>query len=179
MASKNQKIEALQRHLPYEMLMLRHTYGRIEREENQLIWNMALESFAVHARILEAFLTKDVDSRNFQAKDFSSTFPAIKDQSINSKLGKLNERVFHLGKQRVVHSYDKGGARDAELLFNWIEKRFWEFVNALDQKWVRHWDPARASPEPFVTIRTGNAPPSATNSTFSVSTMGGMTLTEV
>ena len=104
MASTQQKIEALERHLPYEMLMLRHTYGRIERETNHLNWNMALESFAVHARILKSFLTNDDGSGNFQAKDFSSTFPATRDQSVASKLRKLNERVFHLGKQRVARS---------------------------------------------------------------------------
>ena len=47
------------------------------------------------------------------------TFPARTDQSINGKLDKLNERVFHLGKQRVVHSDDRAGATDAGLLFNW------------------------------------------------------------
>ena len=52
-------------------------------------------------------------------------------------------------------------------------------MNALDKNWVPHWDPVRAKPEPLATIPTGNAPPSATNSTFSLLTTLGTGLTKL
>jgi hypothetical protein len=76
MASSEQKIQALEVHLPYELLMLRCAYRQIQSERNQLAWNMTLETFVLHARILEVFLTNGDDNRNFNAKDFSSTFAA-------------------------------------------------------------------------------------------------------
>jgi hypothetical protein len=170
MASSEQKIQALEVHLPYELLMLRCAYRQIQSERNQLAWNMTLETFVLHARILEVFLTNGDDNRNFNAKDFSSTFAAKKDQSVHRKVRNLIERVFHLGKQRVPISDGKGGKAWAEEIYGWIEKTFQRFVDSLDEELVSHWTPDRAKLETFLVVRTGNAPPSATNEIFSVST---------
>jgi len=47
----------LQEHLPYELKMLRYTYGQLLQKQHCLSWNAHFESFAVHARNLVNFLT--------------------------------------------------------------------------------------------------------------------------
>jgi hypothetical protein len=55
------QIEHLEEHVPYELLMLRFTLGKLRTEKHPLAWNAMLESFAVHARNLYSFLANKGD----------------------------------------------------------------------------------------------------------------------
>jgi hypothetical protein len=55
------QLEHLEEHIPYELLMLRFTLGKLRTEKHPLAWNGMLESFAVHARNLYCFL---INKRN-------------------------------------------------------------------------------------------------------------------
>ena len=56
MSSRQQKVMHLGDHLPYELLMLRHSYQRTFEDRYPLDWNASYEAFAVHARNLFDFL---------------------------------------------------------------------------------------------------------------------------
>ena len=81
MSSMNQKIEHLGDHLPYEMLMLRHSYQRTLENRYALDWNAFYEAFAVHARNLFHFLINKGGPNNFNARDFSKEAKAEDDCS--------------------------------------------------------------------------------------------------
>jgi len=82
MSSMNQKTEHLGDHLPYEVLMLRHSYERTLEVRYALDWNAFHEAFAVHARNLFDFLMNKGGSNNFNARDFSASFAGREDAEV-------------------------------------------------------------------------------------------------
>ncbi len=71
MTAPDQKLEHLREHLPYELLMLRHTYDRINGNRYTLDWNAYYESFTIHARNLLDFLNNEGTGNNLKAKEFA------------------------------------------------------------------------------------------------------------
>jgi len=65
------KMEYMEEHIPYELLMLRHTYQQMKSSNNQLDWNAFFESFCLHARNLYKFLRNDRVNTTFVAVDFT------------------------------------------------------------------------------------------------------------
>src|SRR5271169_3273197 len=100
MATQDQKIEHLTEHLPYELLMLRHTRERMSSPRYPLDWNAHYESFAVHARNLFDFLMNDATQANFKASHFS-TFKASKNAEVQRLIRQdFHSQILHLGKNR-------------------------------------------------------------------------------
>ena len=65
MADEQEKIAYLEERISYELVMLNYTFMRLltsppSSPEEQLDFNAYLESFAVHARNLVAFLSENV-----------------------------------------------------------------------------------------------------------------------
>ena len=144
MSSSEDKIKHLDDHLPYELLMLRHTYQQVNSDRNALDWNAFHESFAVHARILLNFLINDAGSTNFQASGFSN-FIAEKDATVQRIIRQdLNKQVFHLGKSRPSEADLKVAAANRKLVFEWIESNFRKFLEQLHKDWKPHWNSDRA-----------------------------------
>ena len=170
MSSMNQKIEHLGDHLPYEVLMLRHSYQRTLEDRYALDWNAFYEAFAVHARNLFDFLMNKGGSNNFNARDFSASFAAREDAAVQRLINQdLHWQVFHFGKQRKSEEDEKVGKEQRKAVFEWIEENFNVFTEALDRDLGPYWYPERADPEKVHgeltkapdTVAVGLAPQSA------------------
>ena len=107
MASAAQKTEFLKEHLRYEVLMLRHTYGRLLTATDQLDWNAFFVAFSAHARSLFDFLTGNTDSRSFKASDFIDGFEPPDPIRVRQKVRTLDPQVLHTGKSRKKKSDQK------------------------------------------------------------------------
>jgi hypothetical protein len=166
----NQKIEHLGDHLPYEVLMLRHSYQRTLEDRYALDWNAFYEAFAVHARNLFDFLMNKGGSSNFNARDFSASFAAREDAAVQRLINQdLYWQVFHFGKQRKSEEDEKVGKEQRKAVFECIEENFNVFTEALDRDLGPYWYPERADPEKVHgeltkapdTVAVGLAPQSA------------------
>jgi hypothetical protein len=148
--TQDQKIEHLKGHLPYELLMLRHTRERMNSPLYPLDWNAHHESFAVHARNLFDFLMNDATSANFKVSHFSTTFKAKKNDEVQRIIRQdLHSQVLHLGKNRESDEDKKVGHEKREKVFRWLEENMSSFVGGLDSSFKTHWDSDRADPNKF------------------------------
>jgi hypothetical protein len=126
------QLEHLEEHIPYELLMLRFTLGKLRTEKHPLAWNGMLESFAVHARNLYWFLiNKRNDAEDHIAREFAETYTVPNASDMTGPFQRLNQQVMHLGKQRKKISTDKFHTDDAEKVANWIEIAMPKFRAAL------------------------------------------------
>jgi hypothetical protein len=126
------QLEHLEEHIPYELLMLRFTLGRLKGEKHPLAWNAMLESFAVHARNLYWFL---INKRNHQedhvASDFTVSYMVPSKSAMMGPFQRLNQQVMHLGTQRKKADTEKFQSDDAEKVAKWIEGALPKFREAL------------------------------------------------
>jgi hypothetical protein len=150
MASQQQKIEHLDHHLRYEVLMLCHAHSRMNSPGYPLDWNAYYEAFAVHARVLLDFLENKSDGRNFRKSDFSGTFKAETDQEIQRIVRQeMNCQVLHFGKSRKSEPSGKVDLEKVNRVHKWVIDNFSRFLAELDNDLRGHWDPDRANPEKF------------------------------
>jgi hypothetical protein len=134
----------LEEHLPYELKMLRYTYGQMLQEQHYLSWNAHFESFAVHARNLVKFLTNS-DTGNLKAGDFVQDYRArIGDEK--GAMTRLLNQVFHLAKKRPKEVVDKFDTKDAKEVSDWIEKNFRDFLSKLECEQRDLFDKAKSDP---------------------------------
>ncbi|MBR1298535.1 hypothetical protein [Bradyrhizobium sp. AUGA SZCCT0042] len=163
----------LDEHLPYEVLMMRHSIGQMRDPSTfWLDWNAFHASFAVSACNLAAFLTNGEKKGNsFQACDFVISFKSRKD-NLAKTFEKLEPQVFHLGKARPIDE-GKFNLREAEQILEWIEKEMAEFVQQLGT-WRKYWNEDRSQPEarpagPTLRI-TGLEPQTSSSASYSLQT---------
>jgi len=149
LSSKGARIEHLKEHLSYEFLMMRYTYLQMSEGQTPLRWNASFAAFWVYARNLYEFLTSDRDTRNFNASDFVAAFSAKDAQKVHGVLHTVHAQVFHPGKNRVSDSERKAGLTKASKMQDWAEENMKLFVDALDEQYRQHWDPARADPAKY------------------------------
>jgi hypothetical protein len=143
---EQQKKEWLNEHLPYELMMARHSIAQLRQHSTfWLDWNAFLSSFAVSACNLAAFLTNgEKKGNNFQAHDFIEGFRSRK-ETLAKVFEKLEPQVFHLGKARPTDA-GKFTLQEAEAIQSWIEREMGQFVKQLGS-WRKHWNEQRATPE--------------------------------
>jgi hypothetical protein len=144
------QIRYLEEHLPYELLMLRYTHGQISEHHRRLAFNCYLECFAIHARILYKFLTKDEDSRNFEAKDFVGRYKPLPHTRLTGAMDKLNRQILHLSKSRADQPEEKFNTAHVEEIHQWIERAISGFVGALSPELQSHWKEDRADLVKFI-----------------------------
>jgi len=126
------QLEHLEEHIPYELLMLRFTLGRLVTEAHPLAWNAMLEAFAVHARNLYWFLRNDrKHQENYIASDFVDSYRAANAGDVTGPFQALNQQVLHLGTQRKKITADKFQADHAREVSSWIESGMATFREAL------------------------------------------------
>jgi len=91
------QLEHLEEHIPYELLMLRFTLGKLRTEKHPLAWNGMLESFAVHARNLYWFLiNKRNHAEDHIAREFAETYTVPNASDMTGPFQRLNQQVMHL-----------------------------------------------------------------------------------
>ncbi len=173
-----EELDCLKEHLPYELCMLRHAYGRMlspipnSDRRTRLDWNMQAESFALHARNLKNFLANDAGkgNNNFVALDFVKGFKRRTPNKLSGAFQRLNQQMLHLGKQRRTETKDKFNIDDAKAILDWVDQSLKEFVAALPPELRSYWCEAVADPE-----ASGSYGPtlSATNTVTSTGTMIG------
>jgi hypothetical protein len=188
MSSEAERRAYLKNHLPYEMLMLRYAAQTLPQRRLQLEWNMCVESFTVHARIIYEFLTNADNPQNFRARDYAPGFSAPKTDDTKSIFGRVHCQVLHLGKKRENDATRKIVMSDVEKTVRWIEPHFKSFLDSLDGTMRSCWDEGLATPpEEGLSIAvsdptqsgfsysisvSGSEQPSATNYFTSASTTG-------
>jgi hypothetical protein len=144
--TRDEKVAFLTEHLRYEVLMLRYCLKRLVGEEKQLEYNMAYEAFAVHARLLDEFLTSKGGNRNVNSKDFVN-FTASGRNAVDKKFDKLNAQVFHFGNVRLKGDEKKVTLPQAQDVAKWIENEIERFLKSLDQDLQDAWKPDDADPD--------------------------------
>jgi hypothetical protein len=144
MVTDKQKIDYLDEHLPYMLKMLRYTHTELSLEQHYLQWNAKLESFAVHARNLEKFLSNN-DTGNFKACDIIPNF-RISPQEIAPLMTKLEAQVFHLGKSRSRDKAGKISTAEINKMYLWVEEKFTEFLVKLSPEFRPFFNDKLANP---------------------------------
>jgi hypothetical protein len=132
--------------LPYELLMLRHTHRQLSQEQNQLDWNVFLESFAIHARNIIDFLTNRSDSRDIEASHFGGAYKPPAHRELDGLKQKLHYQILHLGKRRQgeLDREERFNTDDADKLCRWIEDAMARFLSSLSVEYRAHWNEERS-----------------------------------
>jgi hypothetical protein len=128
----------LKEHLPYELMMMRHSLRRLQQRPRPffLDWNMALAGFAVSARNLRAFLTnKEDEGSGVRACDYVPGFKSTR-ADLKDTFNLMDPYIFHLGKRRPTdaESSDKFSLDDVAKISEWIEAEMQRFVEALPKE---------------------------------------------
>jgi hypothetical protein len=154
-----QQIAHLGAHLPYELLMLRYTHGKLPEQQYQLDFNSRLECFAVHARLLINFLSNhEKGDSNFEARDFTPSYKCPKRDHLYGALERLRRQIMHLGKARPTNPRGKFNRRDADKIYQWIEPALAQFIESLAPRYRSHWNEDRANLEIFRRVLTVAGP---------------------
>jgi len=166
MSSAAERKSYLNEHLGYEMFMLRYTAQTLPQRHQQLEWNICMESFAVHARILYEFLTNDKNARNFRANEYVPHFDAPKTDDTKSVFDRVNRQVLHLAKNRPNEASGKIILTDVDKAMQWIEHHFKIFVDSLEEPYRSCWNEDAATPPKngLLLEVTISAEPSSTSS---------------
>jgi len=136
-------VEIIEKHLSYEIDMLRLTYEKLEAGAQSLdktIHDALIESFCVHARSLSYFFA---NKKGFQkdaeedaiASDFTTDqFVALDLKPFECSIRRLNKQIFHLTKGRKIDDDEKFnvlGDKDGSGLLKLIEQGIARFTTTL------------------------------------------------
>ncbi|MCC5655335.1 hypothetical protein LC609_37490 [Nostoc sp. XA013] len=128
MATKQGKQVWVEKHLSYEIDMLRHTITAMHETGDQLQYNVQYESFSVHARNLYQFLTDHKDQRTLYAEDFLDDYKKPDTNAVKGFMNTLNEQVLHPHKNRKINAADKIQIDDAYEAYKWLETQMTTFL---------------------------------------------------
>jgi hypothetical protein len=173
---RQQKELWLREHLPYQVMMMRHTYSRLfDREICAHDWNAMYMAFAVASRnLFEFFTNKDRSNTNFGAQDFIAAGFGQSAKSIETPMKQVRAQIFHLDKARPAEAADKFQLKSAETVLNWVEQTLTEFRKMLSPDDQKLWNDTLA-PGPYsgLTLKVADAPfnactagPQTASSTF-------------
>jgi hypothetical protein len=155
MPSQDDLIAFLNEHVSYELLMLRYTRQQLPLELHPLDWNAKFESYFTHARLLCKFFSGTDDNRNIAAHDYVADFSPSGRREMEGLLLKLDQQIFHLGKQRAA-SERKLSIDDVDRMSEWLEKNAANFITALPEPYKKSWNSDHADPSKLkTTIKTG------------------------
>ena len=142
--------EILREHLPYEICMLRYTFGAVDKPREQLDWNAHLESFAIHARALVEFFLNEDDrhNRTMIAKDLVPGWTAPEKNEIDRFITKVNQQVAHLGSSRTRRAAEKIGPERARKALDWIEAAVVQYRDGMSKEARSLFNEAACTPVP-------------------------------
>jgi len=128
--------------------MLRHAYAALGTSRG-LDFNMAIESFALHARVLVEFLSEKPKSRgkDIRASLYAPSFKAGRKDGIRDTLDKLDEQVAHFSRDRTTDPDEKFNTNLATELLDWVEDNIAKFNEALPAQFAPGWMPPGNRPE--------------------------------
>lgn len=128
--------EFLRRFLRYEMEMLSNTYAILANPpNNQLLVNVFIESFCVHARNIIEFVMNhhacDVDPRWFT----NDNYQIRRDFLRKSLRDRVNAQIAHLSYERTTDTKKKIGSQDRKELVDVVEQQLSRFHGHLKDEW--------------------------------------------
>jgi hypothetical protein len=124
------KLKYLREHVAYEREMLEFTYARLHKTEPGKEWNMAYESFAVHARNLYDFLRNEGKRQtNFRADDYVEGWGL----SAFTLFNDLDIFVFHMAASREER--EKLNLQILRKLGAWLDQQWAVWVGRLPQEY--------------------------------------------
>lgn len=116
---KTVKVEIMNEHLPYELIMLRGTFDQLVTHTVET--NALIESFCIHARqLLDFFEDKEGRTTDARASDFTKTkyqtkhLPPSKDPIRDN----INKQIAHITLCRTTDSTEKITGQDMLKLLN-------------------------------------------------------------
>jgi hypothetical protein len=133
--------EFWERHLPYEIDMLRELYPELTgRRNTQLIHNAVVESFHTHARNLIEFFVM-ANNCNFDPRWFTNGFNINQKFIKDTLVHKINQQISHLTAKRTKVGDDQLGEPQWEEIKNSIEGEISRFEAALSTSNKVTWKP--------------------------------------
>jgi hypothetical protein len=140
----------LHNHLVHEVRMLRHAYERLGTFKGA-DFDMALENFALHGRVLVEFLAPSKKAKrstnNVRASLYIPGFAANpKRNAIDVTLDKLDAQMMHSSNERTINPDDKFHTNLATALLDWIETNLGKFNGELQSPFTPAWMPTGQSP---------------------------------
>jgi hypothetical protein len=145
------KEEILEKHLPYEIYMLRQTYRKLAegQPQDEVVGNALIESFCIHARSLLDFFESRPNKKDddYVATDFTSAFVLRINRSapFETLRTKLNKEIFHLTRGRKNSEADQFNmSTDGKQLVHEIEQEIHRFDVCLAAKAVFNATPRRS-----------------------------------
>lgn len=153
--SEDRRKALVREHLPYELQMLRFTFGRLNSLVSDTeLSNALIESFAIHARNLTCFLQgKETVLPRYLTSGTFKTKSTIYETGL---LDKINIQVCHIGDKRGSAAETKLTGIDRDKIYQGIEAEMLLFIAALDPKY-------RWSNPPTGVVEMPPSVPSATN----------------
>jgi hypothetical protein len=136
MADEQEKIDYLEEHIGYELVMLNYTFMRLltsrpSTAEEQLDRNAYLESFGVHARNLVAFLSGNAAGDTRSACDYVPNFEAPWNACLRRVLVRLETQILRATALRATAPQEKFTVDDARELYAWIVPAILRFQGQL------------------------------------------------
>lgn len=123
-------------HLPYEIDMLARTYAwlrDVRPNTNQLLVNVFVEAFCVHARVLMEF----VACHGHKFTNTSYARPKKSDQDFHGFWKELNKQIMHLDQHgRYIDPSKKIEENMLFALNNWLSKELERFKAALTEEYA-------------------------------------------
>src|SRR5690349_18360635 len=123
----------LHNHLIHDVRMLWHAYERLSTFKG-FDFDMALENFALHGRVLVEFFAPSKKARkaknNVRASLYISGFTADpKRNSVDATLDKLDAQMMHSSNERTANPDEKFHTNLATDLLNWIDMNLAKFMS--------------------------------------------------
>ena len=136
MENQQEKIAYLAEHISYEVVMLNYAFmhlltSRTSTAEEQLDFNAHLDSFAVHARNLVAFLSEKSAGDHRNASDYVSGFEPPDQARLQQVLLRLEKQILHMTSLRATDPHEKFTVDDARELYAWIVPAILRFEEQL------------------------------------------------
>lgn len=163
-------------HILYELLMLRYSRSLLRSPLQQLAWNANYAAFAVSARNLYDFLNNNGKNNEVNLHAYlphAKSFRISSITKITGTLQKINQQVFHMGRQRPKDT-GKVLLDRVEVVFHWTESNMVSLGASFDERFGKQIRMERASPFTVPSTYTsgptgpGAPSPTATNHIISI-----------
>ena len=156
----------LEDHVRYERVMLAHAFRAMHATPEGAGWNMAFESFCVHARNLYDFLRHDGKKANtFRADDYVA---GRSKPDAFLEFNELDTFLFHMSAGRADRA--KMNLERSQALGQWLDREWKVWIDGLDHSYAALLlkRPVCAPPalSDGVTLATACSHPTSISSTF-------------
>lgn len=161
---KNAANHWLQRHVCYEVEMMREAFRRLAvGAPDQFTRNIHIEAFHLHARNLIEFF-KNKDPCDIDPRRFTETGYQPDGNFINASLeAKINQQISHLTAKRTDNPADQLGPNEFAAIAAAIEKQIARFESSLTHTHKALWEAGLRTMRFVPTLYVSESVASATN----------------